>query len=342
MRALILHGADDLRLDDVPEPVAGPGEITVDVLVALTCATDAKMMRAGAHPALGPLPAPLGHELAGVVREAGAGVEWPRPGDEVVVANSAPCLDCAPCRAGRPNLCRRITYLTGAFAERVRVPAAITARNTHPLPPGLGPDRAAASEPLACAVHTARGCRAGGARETLILGGGVQGWFLTALLARAGNRVTLLDPHPERRARALRAGASAAHPVPRGAGDLDLMRRSLGEGEGAALVVEAVGRPAAWEMAVSLACPGGEVVLHGGCPAGTRIDMPTGPIHYSELTLRGSYHHTPDAFREALSLIAAGDIPVGLVLKRPVGLSDVPDLLRASRGDKHPVMPGLL
>jgi len=339
VRALILHGADDLRLDDVPAPAAGPGEIVVDVLVALTCATDAKMMRAGAHPALGPLPSPLGHEMAGVIREAGEGVDGLRPGDAVVVANSAPCLDCPACRAGRPNLCRRITYLTGAFAERVRVPAAIVARNTHLLPPGLAPAEAAAAEPLACAVHTARGCRTARPREVLILGGGVQGWFLTALLAGAGDRVTLLDPHPERRARALRAGAAAARAVPDGDRELDALRESLGDECGAELVVEAVGRPAAWRMAVALARPGGEVVFHGGCPAGTRVDLPTDLIHYSELTLRGSYHHTPDAFREALSLIADGVIPVGELLQRPIGLSDVADALRASRGDKHPVMP---
>lgn len=100
MRALILHGAGDLRLEDVPDPVAGPGEIVIDVTSALTCATDAKMMAAGAHPALGPLPAPLGHEVAGVVREAGEGVVRPRPGDAVVVANSAPCLGCPPAAPG--------------------------------------------------------------------------------------------------------------------------------------------------------------------------------------------------------------------------------------------------
>lgn len=339
---MILHGAGDLRLEDVPDPVPGAGEITVDVLAALTCATDAKMLRSGSHPALGPLPAPLGHEMAGVVREAGEGVGWPRPGDEVVVANSAPCLDCPACRAGRPNLCRRITYLTGAFAERVRVPAAITARNVHPLPGGTPPAEAAAAEPLACAVHTARSCRAAGPREVLVLGGGVQGFFLTALLARAGDRVTLLDPHPERRRRAREAGASAVHPVPADEDAVAALRGGFAGGEGAALVIEAVGRPQAWAMAVALACPGAEVVLHGGCPAGTHVDLPTGPLHYSELTLRGSYHHTPDAFREALALIAGGDIPVGRLLQREIGLADVPDVLRASRGEKHPVMPGVV
>lgn len=340
MRALILHGADDLRLEDVPDPAPGPGELVIDVTAALTCATDAKMMRAGAHPALGPLPAPLGHEMAGVVSAVGEGVAWPRPGDAVVVANSAPCADCPVCRAGRPNLCPRITYLTGAFAERVRVPAPITARNTHALPAGVAPEEAAAAEPLACAVHTARGCRPAGPREVLILGGGVQGFFLTALLARDGNRVTLLDPHPERRARALEAGAAEAHPVPGDPDAVGTLRERAPDAAGWPLVVEAVGRPPAWQMAVALARPGGEVVMHGGCPAGSRVELPTGPIHYSELTVRGSYHHTPDAFREAVSLVASGDIRVRTLLREPVGLADVPELLRASRGEKHPVMPG--
>jgi L-iditol 2-dehydrogenase len=342
VRALILHGPGDLRLEDVADPVAGPGEIVIDVTVALTCATDAKMVRAGAHPALGPLPAPLGHEVVGVVSQAGMGVGWPAVGDAVIVANSAPCLACPQCRTGRSNLCGRLTYLTGAFAERLRVPAPIVSRNTHPLPPGMAPPIAAAAEPLACAVHTANTSRSSGSREVLILGGGVQGQMLTALMSAQGDRVTLLDPHADRRARALRAGAATACDVPVDQEALDALRARLGDGSGSDLVIEAVGRPDAWRMAVSLARPGGEVVFHGGCPAGSRVDLPTGPLHYSELTLRGSYHHTPDVFREAIALLQRGDIAVSeLLLNDPIGLADVPHVLEASRGHKYPVMPQL-
>lgn len=341
VRALILHGAGDLRLEDVPDPVAGPGEIVIDVLVALTCATDAKMMSAGSHPALGALPAPLGHEVAGVVSQVGRGVTYPLLGDAVIVANSAPCLECPECRGGRPNLCRAIVYLTGAFAERLRVPAAIVSRNTHPLPPGLAPAVGAAAEPLACAVHTARGCESARPREVLILGGGVQGQLLAGLMAARGDRVTLIDPHADRRARALRSGAAAVHGVPGDTAALDDLRSSIGDGDGADLVVEAVGRPAAWRMAVALARTGGEVVFHGGCPAGTLIDLPTGAIHYSELTLRGSYHHTPDAIREAISLLERGVPAIEELLHSPIALAAVPETLRASRGDKHPVVPHL-
>ena len=339
MRALILHGAGDLRLDDVPDPVAGRGEIVVDVLVALTCATDAKMMRAGAHPALGPLPAPLGHEVAGVVSQLGPGVTGFDLGDVVVVANSAPCGGCPECHSGHENLCRHLTYLTGAFAERLRVPAAIVSRNTHALPVGLSPRLGAAAEPLACAVHTAVRCAGPPGRDVLILGGGVQGWMLTRIMAARGDRVVLLDPHEDRRARAVRAGAVAVHAVPRDEAGVTALRSLVGDGAGAGLVVEAVGRPDAWRMAVALARPGGEVVLHGGCPAGTHVELPTGPLHYSELTLRGSYHHTPRAFREAIGMIARGEVAVGELLHDPIGLADVPDVLRASPGLKHPVMP---
>ena len=340
VRALILHGPDDLRLEEVSDPVAGAGEIVVDVLVALTCATDAKMMRVGAHPALGALPAPLGHELAGVVSEVGPGVARLRPGDAVVVANSAPCLGCPECRAGRANLCRRITYLTGAFAERLRVPAAIVARNTHPLPPTLEPRLAAAAEPLACAVHTATICASGEAREVLILGGGVQGYLLAGLITACGDRVSVVDPHPDRRARAMRAGATAVHEVPADEAELGELRARVGDGHGADLVIEAVGRPAAWQMAVALARPGGEVIFHGGCPVGARVDLPTGPLHYSELTLRGSYHHTPEAFREAITLLERGEPAVDELIHEPIALAEVPDVLRLSPGNKHPVIVG--
>jgi len=339
VRALILHGPGDLRLEEVPDPVPGPGEVVVVVTSALTCATDAKMMAAGAHPALGPLPAPLGHELCGVVAEVGDGVTGLRVGDAVVVANSAPCDDCPDCRAGRPNLCPRITYLTGAFAERVRVPAPIVARNVHPLPPGLAPDVAAMAEPLACAVHTADGCGPAGGRVVLVLGGGVQGALLTGLFAARGFTVHLADPRPDRRARALRFGAAVVHDAPRDDAAVAALRERLPGGRGADLVVEAVGRPQAWRAAIGLARPGGEVVLHGGCPAGSVVQLPTHAMHYLELTVRGSYHHTPAAVADALDLLSREVLPARELLRAPVSLAGVVGVLTASRGEKHPVRP---
>ena len=334
----MLHGPGDLRLEEVPDPHAGPGELVVRVDVALTCATDAKMTRAGAHPALGPLPAPLGHEVAGTVVEAGAGAGQ-AAGDRVVVANSAPCGVCGPCREGRANLCEAIVYLTGAFAERLRVPAPIAARNTLPLPPGLAPELAAMAEPLACALHTAGRCGAGPGDLVLVLGGGVQGQLLTGALAARGCRVHVADPHPERRERALRFGAAATHEAPRDDAAAAALRRALPGGRGAAAVVEAVGRPEAWRAAAALARPGGEVLLHGGCPPGGEVALPTGPLHYQELTLRGSYHHTPGAIREAVASLAAGALPFAELLGEPVGLAEVPAVLERERGAKRPVLP---
>jgi L-iditol 2-dehydrogenase len=243
----------------------------------------------------------------------------------VVPANSAPCGDCPRCAGGTPNLCRRITYLTGAFAERILVPSAIASRNTHRLPEGLDPALAAAAEPLACALHTA-GRIAGPPRSVVVLGGGVQGTLLAGLLSRAGHAVHLADPHPERRERARRFGAATTGAP----GDVPA---------GADLVIEAVGRPEAWAQAVRLARPGGEVVLHGGCAPGSVVELPTGPLHYSELTVRGSYHHTPDSFRAALDLLSRESLPIGELLNPPIGLHEVADALTASRGDKHPVTP---
>lgn len=335
----MLHGPGDLRLEEVGEPEAGAGEVVVAVDVALTCATDAKMLRAGAHPALGPLPARFGHELAGTVVTAGPGLEWPPVGEAVVVANSAPCGECARCRGGRANLCEAMTYLTGAFAERLLVPAPIAARNTVARPAGLAPALAAMAEPLACAVHAAGRCRGEPGDSALVLGGGVQGQFLAGLLARRGWRVHLADPHPERRERALRFGAHAVHEAPSDGAGVAALRRAMPGGRGAGLVVEAVGRPETWRAAAALARPGGEVLLHGGCPPGSEVTLPTGPLHYEELALRGSYHHTPAAVRTAVELLAAAALPFRELLGEPVGLAEVAEVLAREGGAKRPVVP---
>jgi len=338
VRALILHGADDLRLDEVPDPRPGPGEVVLRVERALTCATDAKMLRNGRHPALPAPPAPYGHEVAGVIDEIGDGVVGFALGDRVVAANSAPCGRCFFCDRERPSLCEGLVYLTGAFAERLRVPAAIVAKNLLHIPDGLAPEIAAMVEPLACAVRKAERCTVDEGGTAVILGGGVQGQFLTALLAGRGCRVHLCDPHEDRRRRALAFGAAETHDAPRDDAGAARVRRATPGGRGADLVVEAVGRAEVWEVAVVLARPGGEVVFHGGCAPGSTVTLPTHPLHYGELRLQGFYHHTPDAVRRALALLGDGASPFGDLLGAPIGLEEVARTL-AQSGPKHPVIP---
>ncbi|MDA3005633.1 MAG: zinc-binding dehydrogenase, partial [Actinomycetota bacterium] len=119
----------------------------------------------------------------------------------------------------------------------------------------------------------------------------------------------------------------------------DAVRAAHGDGRGPDAVVEAVGRPDAWEAAVALARPGGEVLLYGGCAPGTTVTLPTHPLHYGELSVRGSYHHTPAAVRAALAHLAAGDAPYDDLLGDEITLEDVAPVLRAGSGDKRPVRP---
>lgn len=335
MRALILHGADDLRLESVPDPEPGPGEVVLAVEYALTCATDAKMLARGVHPALPRLPAPFGHEAVGQVVAIGPGVTGVALGERRVAINSAPCLACPECSID-PGRCRDRTYLMGAFAERLRIPAPIVAAGLLPAPAGLDPRIAAMAEPLACAVRAIERARTRPGAEAIVLGGGPQGMFLTMLLARRGVRVVVCDPHVERRALARRFGAVRGESAPRAEADLGPLRATSADGLGPDLVFAAVGRPEVWELAIALARPGGEVHLHGGCAAGTVISVPAARLHYDEVTLRASYHHTPETTRTALALIAAEPCLFGALLGAPIGLHDVAAVLRAG-GPKRPV-----
>ncbi len=338
MRALVLHGPGDVRLEDVESPRPAAGEVVIATDFAMTCATDAKIMRNGSHPAIGPCPALFGHEVTGRVAEVGAGVAWPREGDAVVIANSAPCGRCHMCERGRPSLCDALTYLWGAYAERVRVPAAIVRHNMLERPASLDPRMAAMVEPLACAMHGADRVEAADGATVIVLGGGVQGQFLTAHLSARGCQVILCDPHAERRDRARRFGADQTHDAPRDADGIAAVRALTPGGRGADLVVEAIGRPETWRIAVALAGRGGEVLLYGGCPPGSDVTFPTGPLHYDELRIVGAYHHTPRAIRDALAMLVTPPVPFDELVGATIDLEEVAGVLTSS-GAKRPVRP---
>jgi L-iditol 2-dehydrogenase len=294
MRAAVLHGPDDLRVEEATEP---DGEVVVRVVAATACGTDVKMLRRG-HPILGGYPSRFGHETAGVREDTG---------ERVFVGDSVGCGACAPCRAGRPQICRDMMWVLGGFAERIAAPAAAL----HAIPDGLDFAGAAMAEPLAACVHAVD--RAGSdAERAAVLGGGTIGLMIARLLVLEGREVTLCDRHPERRAQAEALGARAA---------ADL-------GSGHDLVFEAVGRVEAWQAAVTAAAPGGTVVLVGGCPGGSEVALPTGPLHYDELDVRGAFHHSRAEVDRALALLASGAVDWRALAGETVGLVDLGAALR--------------
>ncbi len=153
MTAAVLYGKEDLRLEKVAMPSAGEGEIVLRVGAALTCGTDLKVYRRGYHAMMLTPPIPFGHEMAGVVSEVGAGVTLFKTGDRVVALNSAPCDRCFWCGKGQQNLCEDLLFNNGAYAEYMRVPARIVAKNTLLVPPSTPLEHAALTEPLACVVR---------------------------------------------------------------------------------------------------------------------------------------------------------------------------------------------
>jgi L-iditol 2-dehydrogenase len=296
LRAAILHGPEDLRVDEVPEP---HGEVVVEVQAATSCGTDVKMWRHG-HRALGPYPCGFGHETAGVRLDTG---------ERVLVSDSVACGRCEQCRADRPQICREPTWVLGGFAERIAAPA----NALHAIPDGLPAPAAAIAEPLAAALHAVD--RGSDAEDVGVLGGGPMGLMLASLLLAEGRAVTVADRHPERRAQASGLGAH---------GESELGRHQL--------VFEAVGRPETWRAAVEAAAPGGTVVLVGGCPRGTEATLPPGPIHYDELELRGSFHHAPAEVDRALNALVTGVLDWQSLLGETIALEQLPEALARSSG----------
>jgi L-iditol 2-dehydrogenase len=324
-----LLGPERIELRLVPLPAPGPGEILVRIGAATTCGTDVKVLRRGGHPRMLQAPTPFGHEMAGTVAAAGPGAERWRAGDRVTVANSVPCGRCEWCLRNRENLCAELRYLNGAFAEYLLVPARFAALSTWPLPADLPFEVAALAEPLACVLHGIELCSLDRPSDVVVYGGGPTGLLFANLLAGRGHRVVLADPNPTRLESARRMGAAEAVLVSRDRSEADRLRRHAGQGDGFDLAIEATGSPVAWEDALASARPGGAVLLFGGCRPGTVIPLDTHRLHYSELTVKGAYHHRPATFQRALDLLAAGAVETGELLSAERPLEELEDALRS-------------
>jgi L-iditol 2-dehydrogenase len=306
VKALIFHGPGDVRLEDVPDPVPGPGDVLVQVEIALTDGSDAKAFQRGHPVLLGPPPSPFGHEFCGIDVALGR---------RVVAANSAPCGLCPPCSRGEETLCENLfPLLNGAYAELLLVPERIARRNLLRVPHGLAPEVAALVEPLACCLHGVQRAGIEAGDSVAVLGAGPIGLMLCTCIADAGGRPFLVGGRPERRELGHLFGANAT-------------------AEQADVVIEAAGTEQAWRDAVELVGPGGRIVFFGGLPRGAEVGVDAYRLHYEELTLRGAFHHTPATVRAALGFLASGAYPWERLITHRVGLDGVAALLAAPPRD---------
>jgi L-iditol 2-dehydrogenase len=327
MQAAILYGKEDVRLESVPVPKIGYGELLVRVRTALTCGTDVKVFQRGYHAKMIRPPALFGHEMAGDVVAVGEGTGHFRIGQRIVAANSAPCDHCFFCQHGQQNLCQDLLFNNGAYAEFIRLPARIVQKNTYVIPESIQYRDAALVEPLACAVRGLDESNVHPGDTVAIMGLGPIGLMFIRLAKYAyGARVIAIARRMEQVDRAMLLGADQGILL----GDRAVLVNELKartEGRGADVVIEAIGQPESWELAVQLARKGGTVNFFGGCPSGTKVGLDTGLLHYAEITCKASFHHTPAHIRRALEFLAQGKVNASFLVNHEEPLSQLPQVL---------------
>jgi L-iditol 2-dehydrogenase len=335
MKAAILYGKEQMRIEEIQPPALRPGELRVGVEAALTCGTDLKVFRRGYHAKMIVPPAVFGHELAGVVLEVHPETEGWSVGERIVVANSAPCGRCLHCRDNQQNLCDDLVFLNGAYAESIVVPARLVQKNLLRLRPETSFRDAALTEPLACVAQGLEDLQLRSGQHVLVLGAGAIGLMFVVLARQAGCEVTVVSKSQARLMIAQRLGATSVIDIP--ATPHSVARIRLYAATQFDVVIEAVGKPEAWEAAVHLVRKGGKVNFFGGCAAGATVSLDTGLIHYSNLTLLASFHHTPEMVRRALTLIERGVIRAADFVSGECPLTQLPELFRAMAAGNHAV-----
>ncbi|HJY88561.1 MAG TPA: alcohol dehydrogenase catalytic domain-containing protein [Candidatus Acidoferrales bacterium] len=325
MDAAVLYGREDLKVERVDIPSLATDEVLVRVKVALTCGTDLKVWKQGFHARMITPPAIFGHELAGIVESVGREVNGGlRVGARVVPANSAPCNLCLFCRKDHANLCEDLLFNNGAYAEYIRIPGRIVRQNMLEIPAHVSFLDAAMVEPLACVLRGIDETDIHATDTTVLVGCGPIGLKFIRILAGRGVRVIALGKRASQIRAAERLGARAAFDVTTLDDPVRKVRELTEGGRGADSVIEAVGSPVTWQWAIQMVRRGGTVNLFGGCPRGSHVEFDPTALHYSEITIKSTFHHTPHFIREALAAIARGEIRASDFVTGEIPLRELP------------------
>ena len=325
MKAAILYAPNDMQLALLDDPVLQPGDLILRVRAATICGTDIRVYR-GRKTAGIRYPSVIGHEFSGEIVATG-GSQGHVPGMRVGVCPAIPCGRCAQCLRGMENLCpdlQAIGYeIDGAFAEYIRIPArAVELGNVHVLSDTVTDSDAALIEPLACVLNGQNKVGLQQGDTVVILGAGPIGALHVKLARlRGASRVIVSEPNAARRAAALVAGADVV--IDPTAGDLRAAVRSETRGQGADVVICAIGIPALAAQAVGLAARGGRVSLFAGFTKGEMGTLDINAIHYDELRVTGSFGLSRRDYGDALNMVTDGRIDLRDMVTHRYGLHEV-------------------
>jgi L-iditol 2-dehydrogenase len=343
MTAAVLYGKEDVKIETVPIPRVADGEVLVKVEVALTCGTDLKVYQRGYHARMIVPPALFGHELAGVIQEVGAGVKTFKRGMRVVALNSAPCGMCFYCSKHQENLCEDLLFNNGAYAEFIKIPRRIVEANMLAVPSDVSFEAAAMVEPLACVLRGLHESTPEIGDTVTVIGGGPVGLMFMQVAKLSGCNVIAVVKRDAQVDAARKMGADEVVQITH-TDPVQTVRAFTPDRRGSDVVIEAVGRPQAWEWAVEMVRKGGTVNFFGGCASGTKVALDTNRLHYSEVTLKATFHHTPESVRKAFALIAEKKVRSADYVTGEAPLSNLNDVFRHMsnrNGDiKTAIIPG--
>lgn len=304
MKACLFHGARDVRVETVPEPEPGPGEMTLRMEAVGLCYSDIRVYKGEKKAKPGVIP---GHENVGVVEALGENVDGFRPGQRVTLCPIIACGACYYCLRGLRNRCltrRTLGYEeNGGMAEFLLVPRSIVSLGqVFPVPEGLFPDAATLTEPLACVLNSLETCRLAPGGSLLLLGAGPMG-LLHLLLARALGVATVIVSEKDGSRRELAQAFGASVTLDPSKDDLRRIVLETSDGLGVDAAIVTTGVPDLVESALSAGRRQGTVSLFGGFPPGSAVPLDLNAVHYNEIRVTGSQNATPDQYRRALQLL---------------------------------------
>lgn len=318
MRVAMYYNNRDVRLEELPTPQIGPGELLVKVFASGICGSDVmEWYRIKKAPLV------LGHEIAGEIVEVGEGVERYKVGDRVFVSHHIPCNTCRYCLHGEHTACEMLhttNYDPGGFAEYIRVPPLNVDRGVFVLPEEVSFEEGAFVEPLACVVRGQRVAGLQPGQTVLILGSGISG-LLHLLLARAlgAGRVITTDINEYRMKAAERFGADA---VLHAEENVPASVRRINDGRPADLVIVCTGSLPAFTQAMKSVDRGGTVLFFAPTDPGVELPIPVNDFWRNGIRLMPSYGNSPFDANVAIELIRAGRVPVRQMITHRLSLAE--------------------